>query len=255
MAGCERAVSLLGATVKPFLVAAFVGIAALTALMAQSSATVLDGVYTAEQAARGEAVYTRSCRGCHEAQDADGPLLTGKMFLDRWREDTLDPLYAFIKTNMPGNNPGGLVASAYIDVLAFILDSNGFPAGKRELSAGDVGRIQLVGPDGPRPLSNLTIVRAVGCLSATANDAFSLTRAGSPRPVRARVVKAPSPQELNAAAGQPLGSQTFPLTSVTPQVASLVGYKVQVIGVLTRQGALERINVMSLDAIAATCGG
>jgi mono/diheme cytochrome c family protein len=248
---------------KRFLIAAFVSAAGLatatataTALaQAQGPATVLDGVYTPAQAARGEAVYTRSCSGCHEGQDADGPLLAGKIFLDRWREDRVESLYAFIATSMPGNNPGGLDASAYADVVAFMLETNGLPPGTRELSAETVRNIQLVGPDGPRPLANLTIVRAVGCLTPAANDAWILTQAGTLRPVRARVIKGTTPEELSVSAAQPLGAQTFPLMSVTPQLAPLRGNKVQVKGVLTRQGTLDRINVMSLDSVAATCGG
>ena len=34
---------------------------------------------------------------------------------------------------MPMNNPGGLSRDQYSDILAFVLKSNGFPAGAREL--------------------------------------------------------------------------------------------------------------------------
>jgi mono/diheme cytochrome c family protein len=230
------------------------GLAVVTA-RAQAPATVLDGVYTHAQAGRGEAVYATRCSGCHEGQDADGPELTGKAFLDRWREDTLEPLFTFIKTSMPGNFPGSLDERAYADVVAFILEANNLPAGTRELRPEMVGAIQLVGADGPRPLSNLTIVRAVGCLSPAAGNAWALARAGSPRPVRARVVEGTTPEELNVSAAQPLGTQTFPLLSVTPQGASFAGHKVQVKGVLTRQNTIERINVMSLESVAPACGG
>lgn len=216
--------------------------------------SVLDGVYTAAQAARGEAAYSTSCGGCHEGQDADGPQLTGKVFLDRWREDTLEPLFTFIKTRMPGNLPGSLDERAYTDILAYILQTNSLPAGKRELTSDAVGGIRLVGPDGPRPLPNLTIIRAVGCLSSEANDTWTLRNAGSPAPVRARVVDGTTPEELNVSAAQPLGTQTFRLLSVTAQSASYAGHKVQVKGVLTRQNQVERINVMSLESVAATCG-
>ena len=118
-----------------------------------------------------------------------------------------------------------------------------------------VGGIQLVGAEGPRPLSNLTIVRAVGCLSPAANNTWALARAGSPRPVRARIVDGTTPEELKVSAAQPLGTQTFPLLSVTAQGASYAGHKVQVKGVLTRQNTIERINVMSLESVAPTCGG
>ena len=236
-----------------FFIAVIVLTAGLATAVAQNSATVLDGVYTHEQAQRGEAAYSASCIGCHEGQDADGPELMGRAFLDRWREDKLEPLYTFIKTTMPGNAPGSLDERAYTDIIAFILEANGLPAGKMELSPAMVGSIQLVGADGPKPLSNLTIVRAVGCLSHEANDTWVLVKASSPRPVRARIVEGTTPEELKLSAGQSLGTEKFPLLSVTQRGASYAGHKVQVKGVLTRQNTLERINVMSLESVSPTC--
>jgi mono/diheme cytochrome c family protein len=237
-----------------YLIAAIVSAVSLATALAQAPATVLDGVYTHAQAERGEAVYSTSCIGCHEGQDADGPELTGRVFLDRWREDRLEPLFTFIKTTMPGNNPGSLDEGAYADVVAYLLEANGLPAGKRELSPDMVGSIELVGAEGPRPLSNLTIVRAVGCLSPEANDTWALVKAGSPRAVRARIVDGTTPEELKVSAAQPLGTQAFPLLSVTQRGASYAGHKVQVKGVLTRQNTVERINVMSLESVAPMCG-
>jgi mono/diheme cytochrome c family protein len=237
-----------------YLIVAIVVAAGLATALAQAPSTVLDGVYTLAQAERGEAAYENSCAGCHEGTDADGPQLTGAAFLDRWREERLEPLFSFIKTSMPGNLPGSLEDRAYADVMAYILQINGLPAGERELSPDMVGRIQLVGLEGPRPLANLTIVRAVGCLSPEAKNTWALVKAGSLAPVRARVVDGTTPEELNGSAAQPLGTRTFPLLSVTQQGASYAGHKVQVKGVLTRQNALERINVMSLESVAPTCG-
>ena len=236
-----------------FLSAVIVLAAGFAIALAQGSATVLDVVYTHAQAERGEAVYSASCIGCHEGQDADGPELMGRAFLDRWREDKLEPLFTFIKTTMPGNNPGSLDERAYTDIIAFILEENGLPAGERELSPDMIGRIQLVGTAGPQPLSNLTIVRAVGCLDQEANNTWALVKATSPRPVRARIVDGTTPEELKISASQPLGTQRFPLLSVTQHGASYAGHKVQVKGVLTRQNTLERINVMSLESVSPTC--
>jgi mono/diheme cytochrome c family protein len=240
---------------RGYLTVVILAVTCLAPAVAQVSTTVLDGIYTPEQAARGEAVYSMHCSGCHEGQNADGPELVGKAFLDRWREDTLDPLFTFIKTSMPGDLPGGLDERAYVDVTAYILQANSFPTGKRALSPDLVGRIQLIGPDGPRPLSNLTIVRAVGCLSRDANNSWALINASTPRPVRARIVDGATPEELKVSAAQPLGTQTFPLLSVTEQSASYARHKVQVTGVLTRQKTIERINVMSLESLALTCEG
>lgn len=230
-------------------------VASLTVAFAQAPATVLDGVYTTAQAERGHLAYESRCIQCHEGLEADGPELTGKAFLDRWREDTLESLFTFMKTTMPGNTPGSLDDHVYTDVIAFLLEANGLPAGQRELTPDMVASIQLVGVEGPRPLSNLTIVRAVGCLSPEANGTWSLVKADGPRPVRARIVDGTTPEELTISAAQPLGTQTFPLLSVTRQQASFAGHKVQVKGVLTRQNTLDRINVMSLDSVEPTCGG
>jgi cytochrome c5 len=96
--------------------------------------TVLDGVYTVAQAERGAAAYDAQCAGCHEGADVNGAPLTDAPFVDRWREDTLDGLFEFIKTRMPQSKPGSLSDAAYLDILAHLLHKNEFPAGPRELA-------------------------------------------------------------------------------------------------------------------------
>ena len=206
-------------TTRRFLIAVLVLAAGLVTAVAQTPASVLDGVYTVAQAERGEAIYSTQCAMCHEGQDADGPELTAAVFLDRWREDTLEPLFTFMRTRMPGNRPGSLDERAYLDVLAYVLQVHGLPAGERELKAEMVDGIQLVGPDGPRPLANLTIVRAVGCLSPDANNTWTLAKAGGLRPVRARVIGPTTTDELEESAAQPVGTQSFPLMSVSEKGA------------------------------------
>ena len=71
--------------------------------------------------------------------------------------------------------------------------------------------------------------------------------------VRARIVDGTTPDELKASAGQPLGTLSFRLLSVSEKNASLAGQKVQVKGVLSRQSTVERINVMSLESVATAC--
>ena len=86
---------------------------------------------------------------CHEGLDADGPELMGKVFLDRWREDKLEPLFTFIKTTHARQSSRQPRRTRLRDVIAFVLEANGLPAGERELSADMVGSIQLVGPEAP----------------------------------------------------------------------------------------------------------
>src|SRR5216117_3687850 len=62
--------------------------------------TVLDGVFTADQAQRGGQAYAVHCSSCHMA-DLEGlsaPALKGEQFLENWREDSVKSLFTFIQT-------------------------------------------------------------------------------------------------------------------------------------------------------------
>jgi S-disulfanyl-L-cysteine oxidoreductase SoxD len=101
------------------------------------SRSVWDGVYTDEQAKRGEAVYRKECASCHGDSLAGGesaPPLTGGAFLANWNGLTLGDLFDRIRKTMPQNSPGKLSRQQNADVLAFALSANKFPVGKAELS-------------------------------------------------------------------------------------------------------------------------
>jgi mono/diheme cytochrome c family protein len=237
---------------KKLVVAVAVLALSLCTAFAQGTRTVLDGVYTTEQAARGQQAYGDFCVACHEGVDQDGPDLTGSAFVDRWRGDKLDVLFTQIRTKMPGNRPGGLSENIYVDVLAFLLERTGFPAGSKELTAEVIRSVQLVGKDGPQPLPNLTVVRVVGCLTSGPNDVWILTNASEP--VRSRSINTTTPEELKASAAWPLGAQTFRLQNVPESAGGIKGHKVQTKGVLIRQNRNDRINVTSLETVASSCG-
>jgi cytochrome c len=108
---------------------------------AAPSKTVWDGVYSEKQAHRGEAIYMDHCTMCH-GDDLSGdtpynpsPQLAGKAFLLRWDEKDLGSLFTLIRTQMPKDDPGTLNRQDYIDLVAFLLRSNKFPAGKEELTS------------------------------------------------------------------------------------------------------------------------
>lgn len=95
-----------------------------------------DGVYTQEQAKRGQAVYSQECASCHGLALNGGemaPPLTGGEFLSNWNGLTLGDLYDRIRTTMPADGPGRLSREKDADVLAHILAVNQFPAGSMEL--------------------------------------------------------------------------------------------------------------------------
>jgi len=113
--------------------------ASLCALRAQAPAdarSVWDGVYTDEQAKRGEAVYRKECAACHGDMLTGGesaPALTGGGFQANWNGLTLGDLFDRIRKTMPQTKPGTLTRQQNADVLAFMLNINKFPAGKTEL--------------------------------------------------------------------------------------------------------------------------
>jgi len=103
---------------------------------ASAPRSVWDGVYTEEQAKRGEPIYQKECAACHGDQLSGGesaPPLTGGAFLANWNGLTVGDLFDRIRKTMPQSNPGRLSRQQDADVLAFIFSRNKFPAGKTEL--------------------------------------------------------------------------------------------------------------------------
>lgn len=228
----------------------------IPAIIFFSTKTVLDGVYSSEQATRGEAVYEADCIKCHEGSDADGPSLAGRPFIDRWREDNLYVLFDYIKTRMPSNDPGKLSDSAYVDVVAHVLRINGYPSAVKDLSLQDLPAIRLVGKDGPKPLPANTVIQTIGCLDRSADNAWLLNQATDP--VRNRQGTEITPDDLKKSAVKPLGEQTFRLQNFTNirfdfKPDPFNGHKVFVKGVLIRQTNNDRINVTALASIASSC--
>ena len=105
-------------------------------LTAQTTKSVWDGVYSGEQAGRGKALYAKECAGCHGAELTGGeeaPPLTGGAFTANWNGLTVGDLFERIRVSMPEGRPGTLSRQTNADILAFILSSNGFPAGNTDM--------------------------------------------------------------------------------------------------------------------------
>ena len=102
--------------------------AAAPAQEASSSASVKDGVFTAEQADRGRTTFDNVCSACHTVAEH-----TGNKFQEKWNGTTVADAYDLISQIMPDGNPGSLKPQEYIDVIAFFLKETGYPAGKAEL--------------------------------------------------------------------------------------------------------------------------
>lgn len=98
--------------------------------------SVWDGVYTAEQAKRGQPLYDRECSTCHGEKlsgHEDAPPLAGQDFLESWNGLTVGKLFDKIRLTMPKGTPSEVTVEEKADVLAYVLSVNKFPAGKTEL--------------------------------------------------------------------------------------------------------------------------
>jgi hypothetical protein len=171
--------------------------------------------------------------------------------MERWREDTAATLFTRVSTLMPFDNPATLTRDAYLDIVAYLLQVNGFPAGTEALASEGLAHIRIVGKEGAGPVPNFALVRVVGCLAAGPNNAWMLVngaeaeRTASPKPS--------AQAELEALKAAPLGKETYLLVSVYPSPAALKGHKVEAKGFLVRMNDETRINVSSLQGIGESC--
>ena len=134
---------------KVLLSAAGVALVAAGAVQAQDARTTWSGIYTAEQAERGAAIYGKECAPCHGASLSgveQAPALAGDQFNSTWEGQSLADLFDRMRTTMPQTNPGSLSRAQNADILAFILRSGGFPAGERPLdgTAGALTNVTFV---------------------------------------------------------------------------------------------------------------
>jgi len=111
-------------------------VTAAMAVRAQEK-TVWDGVYTEEQATRGETLYGEHCVRCHGATlqgNGEGAKsLTDATFKSTWNGVSIGALFDRVRLSMPQDKPGSMTRQQVADLLAFLLRANKFPAGKDEL--------------------------------------------------------------------------------------------------------------------------
>jgi mono/diheme cytochrome c family protein len=118
-------------------IALVVLLAGAAIVAAQEARSVWDGVYTEDQAKRGEAIYFDRCVRCHGATymggtDGAGPLV-GPTFNGNWNSVKLDQMLDRVRLTMPMDKPASLSRQQTADALAFLLSINKIPAGKTEL--------------------------------------------------------------------------------------------------------------------------
>jgi S-disulfanyl-L-cysteine oxidoreductase SoxD len=207
--------------------------------------TVWDGVYTEAQADRALALFNQSCANCHSLAPQGNRSLTGDKFWEGFTQKTVGDLLTYVKTNMPNGNGGSLSVAAYNDLVALILKSNNFPAGKTDLAPETVADVQIVPKDGPGELPANVLARVVGCLAKSGSD-WVLTQATPP----VRIDRTgPGPDD----ATRPLGARTMTLKFVLTRLDAYVGQRMSASGLLIGAGGADGLNVTTVSRVAETC--
>jgi mono/diheme cytochrome c family protein len=133
-------------------------LSASLSLRAQQSRTVKDGVYTDAQATRGKAIFAMRCAICHGEmlEGAAGPPLAGDAFLGPRDSQPLSDFFDKINATMPADAPATLEPQQVIDLVAFILQANKFPAGRTELAPapGMLKQIAIAASNPPARVTN-----------------------------------------------------------------------------------------------------
>lgn len=110
---------------------------------ADRTTSVWDGVFTDDQAVRGQSAYSGACSFCHGRRlngapdDPDmrsSPPLARARFLREWEGRSLATLYEYTRLTMPEDNPNSLADEEYADIIAYLLSASGMPAGDDELA-------------------------------------------------------------------------------------------------------------------------
>jgi mono/diheme cytochrome c family protein len=220
--------------------------------------SVWDGVYAAAQAERGKATFATTCSGCHgpDLGGATGPDLVGTRFMNKWDFQTANQLFSEIKTRMPRNNPGTLTDDTYLDLVTFIFQANGFPAGTGELTTEPktlLGiRILKQAGAAAAELPTGAMAQLVGCLAPAAGNTWMITNASAP--VRTDNPDASKGDQRKAVEAVALGNLSFQLVNVFTPLDEHKGHKMEVKGFLIRNADGDRVNVAAIEMIGAGCG-
>lgn len=127
--------------------------AAATPAAQAAGKTTNDGVFTAEQAKAGEALYKEQCAACHgDNLEGSGPMppLAGNDFLSNWKGKSVGELFEKTHTTMPATAPGTLTVEQSAQIVAYMLSVGKFPAGTVALDTKMEPLLQIK-IDAPKP--------------------------------------------------------------------------------------------------------
>jgi cytochrome c len=119
-------------------------------LFVSAIAAEQSGIYSEAQAKNGQTLYHQICSSCHQDNLEGGehaPALKGDQFWQEWDKQKARLLYRRIISTMPLDDPGSLPEKDVIDIVAYLLQVNGLPAGDKAIeSANQLNDVTLERP-------------------------------------------------------------------------------------------------------------
>ena len=130
--------------------------------------------------------------------------------MNDWREDSLNSFFTAVRqTPWPRNAPGSLSDANYLEIVAYVMQMNSFPAGSQELKVDTLPGIRVQDKQGPQAVPGLFPRRDSRLPLAGCG-----TKAGScrrlPEPIRTRNPNNPTPDEAKMLAGQAARHEHLP---------------------------------------------
>jgi mono/diheme cytochrome c family protein len=244
-----------GAWALAVIIAVGLGVWSERRVAAQAEPRIWQGVFTEAQAQRGRAMFTSVCLRCHggDLAGTTAPALKGDRFHTTFGQEPIDRLFLKVRDTMPPNFGTVIDDQTKLDIVTYILQANGYPAGASELklASEDLATAQILKKGEQAAVQNFSLVRAVGCLSPGAAGGWALTRATDPLTTRDDAV---SSQSLATSAARALGTRQFTLLSAAPfKPQDYVGRKVEARGLVYIDGPQSKLTVTSLAVAAETC--
>jgi mono/diheme cytochrome c family protein len=203
---------------------------------------IWQGVYTAAQAERGKATFLASCQRCHNADLSGdrGPALKGERFMATWGGGNVGRLFEKIRDTMPQFSTSTIDEATKLDIVTFILQTNGFPTGALDLKPDELDSIQILAQGEVPKAQNFARVQVVGCLVRGDENRFLLTNASEPVAAASDTASLPVPSA---------GTGRVMLLNAAPfKPDAQVGQRVDARGLVYRD---ERETLLTVSALKA----
>ena len=138
-----------------------------------------------------------------------------------------------------------------LDLAAYILLKNEYPAGDKDLTSEAANATWIPGPPGATGIPDYALVTSVGCLYHDPSNSWLLRNAAA--------LTAIEPEASGADRQQAIGTSTPStntfrlLAAYHHDAASHADHTVKVVGYLVRLGAEIRVSVTSLQTVSPAC--